>query len=519
MATPATPPTPATAVEATSLSVHSRLIGPEESDARRLRMRQRGTGRRMSQRILEAFPTIVRCRAGKCGRPLGRRRVLEQVDGFTRPVEREQCGFAWCQTCGPRIANTRAAEVAAATFRWLDANPDRHGAVFVTVTIGHRHGDHLADIEAYLLDARAAVMASAARPWKTMRETFGIYDLTWSVEHTVGANGPHPHLHLVLLTERRYGENELEGEDLNRLKGELERRLFYALRHEGFAGAFGDHAVDVTPVYDVVGAARYITGADGFDEGAATKWGIGHELAGGGFNKQGRVDTSVPYVAIPYLLAERLGERHPAQHLDDPVDGPLIRHYATFVEVLTKGTPRRRYRGFRHLKDLVPELRGVTLIRDRLRIALDALPDELTWEGVEDYDGDEASSAVEDPPPMSEELEAVDDGEGIDGPVTPPAPSRRRIIIYPGAWTRLAGLYYTATMPNDWALRRLITVRRTESDYGPTPPLDLAICWAADDDGLDYAAAELAAMVDAEVVTDRRGDVAIRRWDDDPHIA
>jgi len=123
-----------------------------------------------------------------------------QVRGVTR------CGSPWeCPTCASRVGRQRAAE--------LDELANRHRATggeiyHLTLTVAHDAGLALKPLRAHV--ARAWRSCVAGQPWKRMCFRLGISGFVRALDVTVGgANGWHPHLHVLVFTDRPASETQL----------------------------------------------------------------------------------------------------------------------------------------------------------------------------------------------------------------------------------------------------------------------------------------------------------------------
>jgi hypothetical protein len=143
------------------------------------------------------------------GRGAGCGRV--RVGGNVGIVERERrChyvglvrrGLLWtCPVCSVQIRAFRATQVQrVVAWHCNDQGHGAEGAQLVTVTVRHRYGDDLADLQRGL--ARAWREFQAGNPWLKFRERVGLVGDVRALEVTYGDNGWHPHLHTVFLVTR-----------------------------------------------------------------------------------------------------------------------------------------------------------------------------------------------------------------------------------------------------------------------------------------------------------------------------
>lgn len=442
-----------------AVSVIPRRFGGDCGDDGRLTTLQRHAGRAMARRLLDGIG-LREHRLRRCGYSLGPGRTFKVGgDGRVRSAGVERCANARvCPVCGPAAAAVRGAEIGAAVWRWLDAE-EENGAIFVSIAASHRPSDKLADLHDQLLVARAAVMRSDDETYRRFRRRFGIIDVAWKAEHSFGTNGPHPGLHAIFLVDRPWS-----AVDAQRAEAWLVVRFRAELAAAGFQGRLSsEHGVDLRPVDDPRGAGAYLA-----------KWGIGAELAGEAA-KLGRNIDSMPYGAIPSVLAHDLGRRDPYRMAErDPGVRRLVEAWGEFVTVAL-GDRRHWYRGFRRLNDLVPELRGITRPVERIAIAVEVLPPELR-------------------PPRHDDAEE-DDAQADEG--------RPLLIIDSNAWAAAQATWFRPDrVPPHWHQRRW---RWLDGRAGPLLPLELATAWVAEDEGLAAAAGAVAELCGAVVVADDRG--------------
>jgi hypothetical protein len=445
---------------ADAISVSTQVDGGTCNDGGRLTTLQRHAGRAMARRLLDGVG-MAEHRLRTCGYAMGAGRSFRQgSDGKVRSVGIERCGNGRaCPVCGPAVGAVRAAETGAAVWRWMTSAPGRC-AIFVSLAASHRTTDQLEDLHDQLMTARSAVMRSDCETWRRFRRRFGIVDLAWKVEHSCGENGPHPGLHAILLVDRWWDANDAQAAEawlLVRFRAELEAA--------GFTGRLSaTNGIDLRPVDDPAGVGRYLT-----------KWGIGAELAGESA-KLGRNVSSVPYTAIPSVLAHDIGRRDPYGETcrRDPYVRRLVRGWGAYVRLATSDQ-RKWYRGFRQLKDLVPELRDATTDRERIALCTAALPEELR-------------------PERHDDAEQGDDSEATDAPA---------LDIDGDAWREALRAWWSPTrLPWAWTQRRAQWVGTTSA---PPIPLELAVAWLAEDEGIAAAAQIVADLAGATITVDDLG--------------
>jgi len=108
----------------------------------------------------------------------------------------QTCGSRFtCPMCGPKIAAERAAEIAAG----LSAHTLEGGRVLlVTLTMRHSRAQRLSELLDGLTEAWTSI-----RKDRVFRRLYGVHGVGWikRVDVTHGANGWHPHLHVLVFVD------------------------------------------------------------------------------------------------------------------------------------------------------------------------------------------------------------------------------------------------------------------------------------------------------------------------------
>ncbi|MGE3621077.1 MAG: protein rep [Acidimicrobiia bacterium] len=147
--------------------------------------------------------------------------IRRTEDGTAHFSGLQSCGSVWsCPVCAAKIRQHRADELDGGLGRWLDAG---HGVTFVTFTLPHQWGDRL-DVT---FDAAEKAWRSVrnSRAWRAEMVRFGVRHYIRAIEVTVGANGWHPHVHVLILTRR-----PLDGRRVTMLGHRLFSRWAQAVR-------------------------------------------------------------------------------------------------------------------------------------------------------------------------------------------------------------------------------------------------------------------------------------------------
>lgn len=203
--------------------------------------------------------------------------VYRSVDGSSaRITGLTTCGLPWsCPVCGAKVAEVRRRELSESLAAWVNA--EQGGAYLLTLTFPHARADELGTLVDLFLKAR--------QRWKNSRTykrhlgpDSGAAGAVTALEVTWGANGWHPHVHMLVFHQRgALGEGEpAENGDLSsRAIDELKNAWVKALIKDGLcdqsqASDTWHHGLNVRGGEK---AAEYIA-KYGHDE----KWGASSEL-------------------------------------------------------------------------------------------------------------------------------------------------------------------------------------------------------------------------------------------------
>jgi hypothetical protein len=160
--------------------------------------------------------------------------------------------------CSAKIRVRRGEEVAIGVGDWIKRGGSCY---FVTATLPHEHGDALAASLATLADAwRWSTQSASVR---RERNLFGVVGNIKSTEVTHGANGWHPHIHSVILTEESVPLFDESGanRDMWRWYQSLDSRWARSLERVGWpTGLEGVRLrLDMVERSTVAGLAAYVT--------------------------------------------------------------------------------------------------------------------------------------------------------------------------------------------------------------------------------------------------------------------
>lgn len=297
---------------------------------------------------------LERCR--DCGRvavtpggSVGVRVVKGGGSGFSGLAT---CGSVWaCPVCAAKIAARRGDELAR-VLSW--AVGEGHTVAMLTLTARHHERQALSVLWDGVQAAWGAV--TSGRAWQATRDGFGVLGWARAVEVTHGANGWHPHLHVVLVLEGRVERERVEalGAALwPRWERALERRGLSALRAPGL-----DIRASVGEVRDAL--AAYLVKALAMEATA-------------GHGKRGRE-----------------GGRAPFQLLADLVRDGEARDHALWREWETTSRGRRQLtwsRDLRALAGMADEQTDEQIAGEDVEGEDVLVLDAVTWRAVRDEQG------------------------------------------------------------------------------------------------------------------------------------
>lgn len=294
--------------------IHTRNGGKTGIDTRRTTMAKRHGLLRTAQSILfqQGKNPQKQHRTCWCHRHVrtdGAMPVLRRLDAAgARLGSIKTCGSVWaCPVCSAKVAEPRRQELAEAMQKHIAAGGY---AYLVTFTFPHYRGQALAELMEPFTKARQSFQN--CKSWKAVMEHASKVGVVTSLEVTYGANGWHPHLHmLVFCNPLAFGEGPADEEGrlnsaaIEHLRGEwvrlLEKRGLVDGSSRQWALQYG---------LDVRGgkkAAEYIA-KWGHDE----SWGMSSELTSS-HAKAGTRDTwgaAAHYTPFQLLAMAQSGDGH-----------------------------------------------------------------------------------------------------------------------------------------------------------------------------------------------------------------
>jgi hypothetical protein len=237
---------------------------------------------RYAQReVLWRESTIERVR--KCGRvPMSDGHVLARDNaGVVHYSGLTTCGSIWaCPVCSGKIRNSRAEDISAATAHWDLAGNSVYMATF---TAPHDLGMKLKPLLSTIADGFRSVISG--RAWVKLRKSLGIVGTIRSMEVTHGANGWHPHLHVLI-----YVDGKMDALQLATLVLYLRDRWRRFITEAGYRAPSDEHGVQVDRCLSAAEAGLYI---------AKTQDGksVGNEMARGDL-KDARNGGRTPFAIL-----------------------------------------------------------------------------------------------------------------------------------------------------------------------------------------------------------------------------
>lgn len=209
--------------------------------------------------------------------------VHQGPDGTSHLSGTETCGSIWaCPVCSAKIRNHRAEEIAKALAGHISAGG---GALLVTLTLPHQAGDALRRTVELVSSGFREI--NSGRAYKDDHDTFGILGHIRAFEVTHGVNGWHPHLHVILATERR-ATRDVAGAIEARWQARWDRWLV----GNGWPASLAGIGVRVDRVRrDAAAAGAYLAK---LQEGDKLDRSVGNEVARADL-KGGRLDSRVPF--------------------------------------------------------------------------------------------------------------------------------------------------------------------------------------------------------------------------------
>lgn len=234
--------------------------------------------RSLRKRLRHAGQAVARpnSNVSKCGRVrVGAHdvEVRRRADGSAYFANVVRCKSVWeCPECSARIAAHRAAELR------LHVGAHRatgSGCYLITLTTPHHQGDNLKHLRESVSEGWRCVCSG--RAWIRWRKRIGYVGTVRSAEATVGPNGWHPHLHVLLFTAA-----PLEPGLLAELQAWIYERWCHKIVDAGYDKPSPEHGVLIT---------------ESHQDDYIAKLGLADEVASGAF-KQARDGRRSPLAVL-----------------------------------------------------------------------------------------------------------------------------------------------------------------------------------------------------------------------------
>lgn len=230
-------------------------------------------------------------RVAKCGLVAVDTPAIRRKDETAYFTGIATCGSVWvCPVCSAVIRSRRSEEICQAC-RAAEANG--WGVAMLTLTMSHHLGERLAEVWNAIQEAFSE--CSTGRKGGQYRAQWGIVGQIRAVEVTHGANGWHPHMHVLV-----FFTTPLDDADMARWEADWRDRWKAALAKQGRTCS-DRHGVNVVAVGSEA-AACYVAKVQD-DDGGERSVNVGAELARLD-RKHGRGATSRTPLQILYDFAE-----------------------------------------------------------------------------------------------------------------------------------------------------------------------------------------------------------------------
>lgn len=251
------------------------------------------------QSTLQAITTVNRVKA--CGWARISKHVAPAVvvnAGVAHIAGTQRCGSVWqCPVCGPKIRQGRAEELDTVLLRWLKA----HGAGTVqlwTLTQPHTSGEPLAELRKTIRAAFRAICSG--RQWQALREAYGIAHLVSALDVTHGPNGWHPHLHVLVLTDREATDDHVAA-----IRAHVFAQWDRALVARGRARPHAVHGLHIERAKSRADIGRYVCQVIGEADDDTRGWGVAQETARTDLKKSHHPGHRTPWQILADIRTRR----------------------------------------------------------------------------------------------------------------------------------------------------------------------------------------------------------------------
>lgn len=258
---------------------------------------------------LAALTSIPRVR--KCG--------LHRVSKDMDPSVRVRCGedgavahftglqlcgaIHVCPVCAPRIRQERANDIDAAASAWLEKN-GVGTVLLLTLTMPHGYGERLADLLRTIRASFGALVSG--RAWQTLKLAYGLSHYIVSHDTTVGVNGWHPHLHILV-----FALAELDDDQITALGDAMHTRWKAAIVKRGHDAPSREHGIKLERARSRQDVTRYVSqvskvvAGDALDDSKAVP--VALEIARGDLKTSRHAGQRTHWQVLADIVARRAG--------------------------------------------------------------------------------------------------------------------------------------------------------------------------------------------------------------------
>jgi len=230
------------------------LTAPDAAqDARRTRRKARYDLRDVLHEV-SSLPRVAACGRFRLSGGVGpeiRCQTSDEGHRIAHFAKVQLCGRVWaCPVCGPRIRQRRAEDLDLACVRWIE----RYGTgsvMLLTLTLPHDFGQALAELLGTVREAFSILVSG--RAWQEEKALYGLRHHVKAHDVTVGPNGWHPHLHLVL-----FGARVLSTAEVESLANRLFERWAAAISRRGGRRPSRTHGITLEQARSRNDIARYV---------------------------------------------------------------------------------------------------------------------------------------------------------------------------------------------------------------------------------------------------------------------
>jgi hypothetical protein len=174
--------------------------------------------------------------------------------------------------------------------------------MLLTLTMPHDYEDRLTDV---LGTVRASFGATiSGRAWQADKEGFSLAHYIVAHDGTVGKNGWHPHLHILL-----FGERVLSDAEVTALADRLHERWSRAVEKRGHRAPTREHGIQLERARQRVDVARYVCQVIAGDEGDESRTvPVALEMTRGDLKTSRHNGQRTPWQLLSDLTARRAAD-------------------------------------------------------------------------------------------------------------------------------------------------------------------------------------------------------------------